>query len=323
MSNAEPRPRLGVSSCLLGEEVRFDKGHKRDRFLTDELAPFVEFVPRCPEVAIGLGTPREPIHVVAGSGATDAVGIRSGDRVGARLRAYGRTQVALLGDLSGYVFKSRSPSCGPARVPLYRPDGRRDTAKTQGLYAHEIAAALPWLPVEDEGRLHDPGLRENFLIRVFTLHRLQRALGERPAAGALVSFHTDHKLLLMAHNVAGYRRLGRLVAGAGREPMPALALRYRDELMHSLAHPARVPHHVNVLQHVVGYLRRPLDAADRAELAQYIEEFRAGRIPWIAVRTLLRHHFRRHPDPYVARQVYFEPYPAALARSVPFPSANA
>jgi len=315
------RPRLGVSSCLLGERVRFDSGHKRDGFVHGDLARFVEFVPRCPEVAIGLGTPREPIHLVRTGSAIGARGVRSGREAGERLAAYGRDQAADLGDLCGYVFKSKSPSCGLERVPVYGENGRKTGDQTRGLYAEQITRALPWLPVEEEGRLHDPGLRDSFLIRVFTLHRLAAvAPGGEAAPGDLVEFHTRHKYLVLAHDVDAYRRLGRLVAGAGREPRAALFVDYRDGLMAALSSPARIPRHVNVLQHLIGYLRGRLDPDDRAELLARVEEFRAGRLPWIAVRTLLRHHFRRYPDPFVNRQVYLEPYPDELAATWPGPA---
>lgn len=290
-------PTIGVSSCLMGENVRFDTGHKRDRFLT-----------------VGLGTPREPIHLVAGTTHTDARGVRSGHAVGDRLRAYGDAQAQELQSLSGYLFKAKSPSCGLHRVPVYTADGHRTNSRGHGLYAERIIAAMPWLPVEDEGRLNDAGLRDNFLVRIFTLDRLQRTLMDgRPTPRALVDFHTDHKYLLMAHNVAAYKRLGQLVARAGTDPLDELVPLYRDELMHALSRPARVPRHVNVLQHLLGYLRDSLDREDRAEIADTIERFREGLLPWVAVRMLLRHHFRRHPDDWVNRQVYLEPYPDELA----------
>ncbi len=307
-------PVIGVSSCLMGENVRFDTGHKRDRFLTDRLARFVRCIPRCPEMAIGLGTPREPIHLVAAGTDTDARGVRSGHAVGDRLKAYGDAQAQELQGLSGYLFKAKSPSCGLHRVPVYTEDGHRTNRRCHGLYAERIIAAMPWLPVEDEGRLNDAGLRDNFLIRVFTLDRLQRALLDgHPTPRALVDFHTDHKYLLLAHNAAAYKRLGQLVARAGSEPLDGLVPRYRDELMHALSRPARVPRHVNVLQHLMGYLRDRLDQDDRAEIADTIERFREGLLPWVAVRMLLRHHFRRHPHDWVNRQVYLEPYPDELA----------
>ncbi|MGH8128739.1 MAG: DUF523 and DUF1722 domain-containing protein [Gammaproteobacteria bacterium] len=307
-------PRVGVSSCLLGEAVRFDAGHKRDLFLTDHLAHYVEFVPRCPEMAIGLGIPREPIHLVRTGDKMDAISVRSAQSVGVRLREYGEEQARALSDLCGYIFKSKSPSCGIGRVAVFGEDGQRTGGHTRGLYAQAITATLPWLPVEDEGRLRDTGLRDSFLVRVFTLDRLRRSLFEqKPTARALIDFHTDHKFLLLAHNVAAYKRLGQLVARAGCEPLEPLSEVYRDELMAALAHPARIPRHVNVLQHLLGYLRDRVDAGDRAELLSAIEDFRTGTLPWFAVRLLFRHHFRRHPDDFINRQVYLQPYPDELA----------
>lgn len=317
-----PRPTIGVSSCLMGEEVRFDTGHKRDRYLTDHLARFVDCVPRCPEMAIGLGTPREPIHLVQAAGVPDARGVRSGNPVGERLREYGDRQASELRGLSGYLFKAKSPSCGLHRVPVYTAGGQRSNDRAHGLYAERIIAAMPWLPVEDEGRLNDAGLRENFLVRVFTLDRLRRALIDVPATPrALVDFHTDHKYLVLAHNAAAYKRLGQLVAAAGSEPLDALVPRYRDELMAALSRPARIPRHVNVLQHLLGYLREGLDREDRAEVVDTIEQFRLGHLPWAAARTLLRHHLRRNPNEWANRQVYLEPYPDELAAPYPGPAS--
>lgn len=318
MNMTWPRPAIGVSSCLMGEHVRFDSGHKRDRYLTDVLAQFVTCVPRCPEMGIGLGTPREPIHLVDAGGTTDAWGVRSGWAVGDRLREYGDRQVRELEGISGYLFKSKSPSCGLHRIPLYTAEGRRTHRKAHGLYAQQFISAMPWLPVEDEGRLNDAGLRDNFLVRVYTLDRLQRTLlRPRPTAGALVDFHTDHKYLLLAHNPAAYKRLGQLVAQAGTKPLDELVLQYRDELMDALSRPSRIPLHVNVLQHLLGYLSDRLDRDDRAELVGAIEAFRTGNLPWVAVRMLMRHHFRRHPHDFINRQVYLAPYPDELA--VPWP----
>lgn len=306
-------PQVGISSCLLGENVRYDGGHKRSRFLTDRLAPFVCFVPVCPEMGIGLGAPREAIRLTGGAENLRIVGSRSGRDVTGALEKFGRERAAGLQDLCGYVFKSRSPSCGLARVPVYDARGKRTAAVARGIYAETITRAFPWLPVEDEGRLNDPLLRDNFLVRVFTLNRLRRALEPRPSARALVAFHTDHKYLMMAHNTASYRRLGRLVAEAGTRPIAELTEVYREELMRGLARVAGVSHHANVLQHLLGHLRGHLDSGDRAEIAALIERFRSGRLPLAALRILLLHHFRRHPDPFVTRQVYFEPYPEALA----------
>ena len=317
---SRPRPTIGVSSCLMGENVRFDSGHKRDRYVTEVLARFVDCVPRCPEMAIGLGTPREPIHLVDVEGDIDARGVRSNRAVGDRLRDYGDRQVRELEGISGYLFKSKSPSCGLHRIPHYTVDGQRTHRKSHGLYAQRFISSMPWLPVEDEGRLNDAGLRDNFLIRVFTLDRLQRTLlSSPPSADALIDFHTAHKYLLLAHNPEAYKRLGRLVARAGTEPLDDLVIQYRDALMQALSRPSRVPLNVNVLQHLLGFLRDRLDSEDRAELVNSIEAFRARKLPWVAVRMLMRHHFRRHPHDFINRQVYLEPYPDELAAPWPGP----
>lgn len=318
---AAPRPRVGVSSCLLGERVRYDGGHKRDPFLAERLARHVDFVPRCPEIAIGLGAPREPIRLVRQGDGVEARGVHTGLEAGPRLCAYADEQAALLAGLSGYVFKSKSPSCGVRRVPWYRPAGGRIGGYVRGLYAERIATALPWLPIEDEDRLSDPGRRDSFLVRIFTLHRLQRAFAHSPAARVLVDFHSDHKLLLLAHNVAAYRRLGRLVAGADRTAPAALPATYRNELMRALRRPASVPGHVNALQHLAGYLRASLDTVERHALAREIDAYGAGEVSWAAVCALLREHFRRYPHPWVARQVYFAPYPEELAAPAPEPES--
>ncbi len=307
-----PRPRVGISSCLLGEPVRYDAGHKRNRFLADTLSRFVDFLPRCPEMAIGLGAPREPIHLVRSGTGLTAQGVHSGEDVGNRIRNYGQEQGRELGELCGYVFKSRSPSCGLARVPVYGAKGPIRGISQSGLYAEQIRCALPWLPVEDEGRLNDSRLRENFLIRIFTLHRFRQALSSGFSARALVEFHTAHKYLLLAHGVGGYRSLGRLVATAGNTPEQVLVPKYREGLMAALQRPAPVSGHVNVLQHLLGHLRGRIDNTDRAELVREIEGFREGRLPWAAIRLLVCHHLRRNPDPFASRQVYLAPYPDAL-----------
>lgn len=318
---ASDPPRIGISSCLLGEPVRYDGGHKRNAFIAGGLARFVDFVPRCPEVAVGLGVPREPLRLTRDGGHLGARGVDSGTEAGTGLTRYGDQQAPQLTGLCGYLFKSRSPSCGPWRVPVFGADGNRLNVGARGLYAARIVAALPWLPVEDEERLQDPALRNSFLTRVFTLHRLQRALAEGTTAQALVAFHTDHKLLLLAHHVAAYRRLGRLVAGAGSGSVATLIADYRARLMQALHRPARIAGHVNALQHLAGYLRGSLTAAARRELAQAIDAYAAGQVPWTAVRTLLQGHFRRHPHAWVARQVYFEPYPEALATPAAEPAS--
>lgn len=304
--------RIGISSCLLGQEVRFDKGHKRDGFITGTLSEYFEFVPLCPEVAIGLGVPREPIRLVGGAESPRAVGVRTESLdVTDALVDYGRRMARELGDVSGYIFKSKSPSCGMERVKIYTSKGPA-SKNGIGLYAREIMRGRPLLPVEEEGRLNDPVLRENFIERVFAYRRWQDATASRLTPAKIVAFHTAHKLSLMAHSPEQYRSLGRLVADAGKRPLAELAEAYITGFMEAMKRRATRKRHANVLMHLMGYLKRKLDSEDKAELREVIDAYRLGYVPLVVPITLLNHHFRRHPDPYVARQIYLNPHPKEL-----------
>lgn len=307
-----PRIRIGISSCLLGEPVRFDGNHKHDHYLSGTLGQVFEFVPVCPEVGIGLGVPRPTIHLVGPPDAPHLIGVKIADLdVTEQMIAYGRRMARRLGDLSGYIFKSKSPSCGMERVKLY--DGKGGGSKQGiGLYAREIMRVHPLLPVEEEGRLGDPLLRDNFLERVFTYHRWQRLTAQRLTPRALIDFHTRHKLALMAHGTEPYRALGRLIADAGQRPIRELADEYITGLMQALRQRATARRHTNVLMHVMGYLKQQLDRDDKGELLELIDDYRRDRVPRIAPITLLKHHFRRHPNDYIAGQTYMNPDPLEL-----------
>jgi uncharacterized protein YbgA (DUF1722 family)/uncharacterized protein YbbK (DUF523 family) len=309
---------IGISSCLLGEAVRYDGRHQRDAYIVGTLGAHFRFVPVCPEVAVGLGIPRPPIRLVAdGTGPPRALGIRDAalDPSDA-LRAYGRRMAGELGDLSGYLFKEGSPSCGMERVKVYRPTGGAPALRGVGLYAAELMAARPALPCEEEGRLGDPGLREHFLERVYAYHRWRTLLAGGLTPGRLVEFHERHQLALLAHGAEPAQRLGRLVSGAGaargKAALAALGAKYGLEFMAVLRRRATRRTHANVLQHLRGYLKRALDAADQAELGEAFSAYRQGQVPRVVPLTLLRHHFRRHPHPDVAGQTYLEPHPAEL-----------
>jgi uncharacterized protein YbgA (DUF1722 family)/uncharacterized protein YbbK (DUF523 family) len=305
--------RIGVSSCLLGAEVRYDGGHKRDRFLTDVLARHVEFVPVCPELEAGMGVPRPPVRLVRAGNEVRMVETASGRDHTARMRAFASRRVAALRglDLCGWVLKRDSPSCGMERVKVYEPGvpGRREG---QGLFAQALMAALPHLPVEEEGRLLDPALRENFVERVFAYRRLRDLLGRRFGPRELVAFHTAHKLQLMAHSPEAYRALGRLVAGQKRVSRAVLRERYEAGFMAALARRATPGRNANVLQHMAGYLRDGLAAPDRAELAESIHDYRRGLVPLVVPLTLVRHFARRLGVAYLLGQLYLEPHPKEL-----------
>jgi len=307
-----PKIRLGISSCLLGQKVRFDGNHKHDSFLTGTLGQFFEWVPVCPEVAIGLGIPRPPIRLVGSLASPRAVGVKDASiDVTDKLAAYGKRQAHALENLSGYVFKSKSPSCGMERVKVYRAVGA-PAANGRGIYADAFLSAQPWLPAEEEGRLGNPRLRENFIERVFVYRRWQQLVARGLTASRLVEFHTQHKLALMAHHVEACRALGRLVAQAGRRNLKEFGQDYILRLMDALQRPATPARHANVLMHLMGYLKKNLDAADKAELLELIHAYRQGETPFAAPLTLLRHYFRRFPDPYIMHQTYLHPDPREL-----------
>ena len=303
---------IGISSCLLGEEVRFDGGHKRDAYINGTLNQCFEFVPVCPEVAIGLGTPRQPIRLVSTAAGVRAIGVKDNALdVTDRLHEYGLEMGAKLHELCGYILKRASPSCGMERVKVYTEKGIPLKAGT-GIYTSALAQALPLLPMEEEGRLGDPVLRENFIERVFIYARWQDEMADGVTARKLVEFQTCHKLQIMAHSQASYRRLGRLAADAGKLPIDELGHAYLVELMSCLKQKCTRHSHTNVLQHLMGYLKNKIDTEDKQELLEVIEAYRCSLIPLIVPTTLLLHHFRRHPHPYVAKQYYLRPHPTEL-----------
>jgi uncharacterized protein YbgA (DUF1722 family)/uncharacterized protein YbbK (DUF523 family) len=304
--------RIGISSCLLGQEVRFDGGHKRDSYINGTLQQYFEFIPVCPEIAVGLGVPREPIRLVTTETGTRVVGTRNPKLdVTEALREYGERKGREMRDIAGYILKRGSPSCGMERVKVYTPAGMPNKSEP-GMYARTFMETQPLLPIEEEGRLGDPVLRENFIGRVFVYHRWQTLLRDSLTPAKLVDFHTRHKLLILAHNQAAYRRMGRFVARAGIEDLDTLATGYVHELMTALKRRAGRRHHMNVLQHLLGYLRKQLDASDRAEMHETIGAYGKGLVPLIVPITLLKHHFRRHPHPYIENQYYLSPHPAEL-----------
>lgn len=305
--------RIGISACLLGERVRFDGGHKRDAFLTETFGRFVEWVPVCPEVECGLGTPRETMRLVRGEAGLRLVTGKSGVDLTARMERFSRSRVSALAaeDLCGYVLKKDSPSCGLERVKIYEGSGT-STRTGRGLFAAALLDAYPYLPVEEEGRLVDPRLRDNFVERVFAYWRLRGLFAARWTVGNLVRFHSSHKLLLLAHSTDAYRQLGRLVAGARGLPRREVEQRYVEGFMQALARLATVRTHTNVLQHMAGYFKDRLDAASKRELADTIGDYRRGLVPLVVPLTLLGHHVRMHDVTYLADQAYLQPHPKEL-----------
>ena len=304
--------RIGISSCLLGCKVRFDGGHKQDDFLVNTFGSWVQWVPVCPEVEVGMGTPRESIRLVRDGDRTALVAPKSGRDWTDTMRTYAARRTAELADadLCGYVLKKDSPSCGMERVKVYG-DGM-PVKSGRGLFAAVLLDRFPDLPVEEEGRLCDPRLRDNFVERVFAYHRVKRLFAQRWTVGGLVAFHTAHKLQLMAHSPQAYTALGRMVAAAKGAPRAELARGYTSTFMQGLRVIATARRNTNVLLHVVGYFKKLLDAAARAELLAVVEDYHRGLVPLVVPITLVRHHVRTHDVTYLAGQTYLAPHPKEL-----------
>lgn len=305
--------RIGVSSCLLGERVRWDGGHKKDAFLVDQLARFVEWVPVCPEVESGMGTPRPTVHLVRDGDELRMLETRSGRDHTQVMRRFARKRVRALArvDLCGYVLKRDSPSCGMERVKVRREKGM-PVRDGRGLFAQTLLDVLPQLPVEEEGRLHDAALRENFVERVFAYRRLRDLFSGRFRRRSAVAFHTAHKLQIMAHSPQSYAEMGRLVAAVARVEPREFRGRYAEAFMTALRVRATRGRNTNVLQHMAGYLREHLDGASREELAELIQDYRRGLVPLVVPLTLIRHHARRFRVDYLLGQVYLDPHPKEL-----------
>ena len=303
-ADARARPRVGVSSCLLGEPVRFNGGHSRSRFLTDELGPHVDWVSYCPEMEIGLGAPRETLrltvdgHLVSRSGSADHTAAMAA--------------LPLPAGLDGYVFKAKSPSCGIHGIARYGPDGQPSDHRGRGVFAQRLIARFPLLPVEDEGRLNDAVLREEFTERLFAFARLAALISASWEPRDLVSFHARHKLQLLAHDPVRYRGAGRIVAAAGSVPREVTEAAYRDVFLAALTTKASRGRHANALYHAFSRIGRRLGAQRRADLAARIESYRRGADPLSVPVAILAHYASDGELPWLAGQTYLEPFPAAL-----------
>jgi uncharacterized protein YbgA (DUF1722 family)/uncharacterized protein YbbK (DUF523 family) len=305
--------RLGISACLLGQNVRYDGGHQLDRFLRDTLGRFVEFVPVCPEVEMGLPIPRETLRLVGDPEAPRLVFSRSNEDVTERMTAWAQKRLSALEReaLCGFIFKGRSPSSGMARVKLYDRFGV--PAKTGvGLFARLFMEHFPLLPVEEDGRLHDPRLRENFIEAIFTFRRWRDLLAAGATAAALVAFHARHKLLFMSHSVELARQMGRLTSRAGELSHGRLLEDYQRLLMQTVRTLATPAKHSNVLQHALGYFKRQLTEDEKREMLQLVEQYRYGNVPLVVPLTLLNHYVRKYQPPWLDEQVYLCPHPIEL-----------
>lgn len=312
----DERIKIGISACLVGQEVRYDGGHKRDGYITGTLGLYFDFVPLCPEVGAGLGVPRPTMHLVRQQGALRAVNIKDAsiDHTEA-LERYTGAVIPQLAGVSGYILKKNSPSCGMERVKVYPLEKQNLPPERDGvgIFARTLRERFPLLPLEEEGRLCDPVLRENFIERVFVYQRWQQLLASGMKPADLVTFHAEHKYILMAHDQDIARELGQMVAQAGAtEDFSSLANAYICLMMTALEKRVSRGQHANVLMHLMGYLKSCIDAEDRQEMLETIHQYRHGYVPLIVPITLLKHHFRRHPLPYIERQHYLNPHPGEL-----------
>jgi uncharacterized protein YbgA (DUF1722 family)/uncharacterized protein YbbK (DUF523 family) len=306
--------KIGISACVLGEKVRFDGGHKASAFCLQQLASQVDYVPVCPEMAIGMPSPRPAIRLQLDQEQQVHL-VQSNDATVNHTRAmldFTETKLPQLAQLSGYIVCAKSPTCGMERVRLYDDKGQQLGKLGVGLYTRQLMQTFPWLPVEEDGRLFDPALKENFICRVFSCYDFQQTMRDGFSVGKLVAFHSRYKFLVMAHSPVAYRQLGRLVAQAKLFTEAELEQRYLLELMQALKNIASRKQHANVLQHLQGFLKHGLTAQAKQELAQLIHRYRQGFVPLLAPLTLLQHHLQLQPNKYVSTQRYFAPYPESL-----------
>ena len=309
----EDKIRLGISTCLLGENVRYDGGHKRDRFIIDTLGEFVEFVPVCPEVECGLPVPRESMHLAGDPESPRLVTTLTKIDHTERMVNWARKRLGELEkeNLCGFIFKSNSPSSGMERVKVYNERGM--ALKTGiGMFARAFMDHFPLIPVEEDGRLHDIKLRENFIERIFALKRWRELLGHHQSRGKLVAFHTEHKLLILSHSQKHSRILGKLVAEAKKIPAEQLYSQYEVIFTEALRLKTTIKKNINVLQHMMGYFKKQLSADEKRELLETIDQYRGEYIPLIVPVTLIKHYVRKYDQHYLKQQLYLNPHPIEL-----------
>jgi len=309
----EENLKIGISRCLLGDKVRWDAGHKHDRYLTDTLGQFVQYVPVCPEVEAGFGIPRESMRLTGNPQKPRLITFKSKADVTDQMIRWAEKRVKELEkeDLCGFIFKSDSPSSGMIRVKVYNENGMPDK-KGVGLFARAFIHHFPLIPVEDDGRLHDPGIRENFIERLFTLKRWRDNNAKSKNMGNLVDFHTRHKLLILSHSQHHYRQMGKLVADGKKIPLNELYEKYEYLLLEGLALKTTVSKNVNVLQHLMGYFKKELTAEEKLELLGVFGQYRQGLIPLIVPITLINHYVHKYDQPYLKIQTYLNPHPVEL-----------
>lgn len=305
--------RIGISACLLGQNVRYDGGHKLDRYLRDTMGAFVEWIPVCPEVECGLPTPREAVRLVGDPRSPRLMTSRTGKDLTGQMRSWISKRLPELEkeDLCGFVFKTKSPSSGMRDIKVYTEKGMPST-KGVGMFARDFMDRFPMIPVEDEGRLHDAGIRENFIERVFVFHRWKAMTEGDLKLSRLVDFHTDHKYLIMSHSPKHLSVLGRIVAETKGKRIEDIFNDYFNALFDTLRLKSTVKKHVNVLHHMVGYFKKLISPDEKQELLEVIENFHRLYVPLVVPLTLLGHYVKKYNQPYLSGQIYLNPHPVEL-----------
>jgi len=309
----EEKVKIGISSCLLGNPVRWNAGHKLDRFLTNTLGQFVEYVPVCPEVEAGFGIPRESLRLVGDPERPRLVTFKTKTDLTDQMNRWAQKRVRELEkeDLCGFIFKSDSPSSGMIRVKVYSEKGMPRKIGV-GMFARAFMEHFPRIPVEDDGRLHDPAIRENYIERIFTLRRWRDVADNPPKMGKLVDFHTRNKLLLLSHSQKHYRLMGQLVANAQKMPLKELYDQYEQELLAALALKTTLRKNNNVLQHLMGYFKKQLTSDEKQELLEVFGQYNREYVPLLVPLTLINHYVRKYDQPYLKTQTYLNPHPLEL-----------
>jgi uncharacterized protein YbgA (DUF1722 family)/uncharacterized protein YbbK (DUF523 family) len=309
----ETKFKIGISSCLLGNPVRWNAGHKLDRFLTNTLGQFVEYVPVCPEVEAGFGVPRESVRLVGDPENPRMITFKSKKDLTDQMKRWAKKRVKELEkeDLCGFIFKSDSPSSGMIRVKVYSEKGMPRKVGV-GMFAKAFMDHFPRIPVEDDGRLHNPAIRENFIERIFSLKRWRDIAAKSPRIGKLVDFHSRNKLLLLSHSQKHYRLMGKLVANGKKLTPKKLFDQYEQLLLEALALKTTAKKNNNVLQHLMGYFKKQLTADEKQELLEVFEQYRNGYVPLLVPLTLINHYVRKYDQPYLKIQTYLNPHPVEL-----------
>jgi uncharacterized protein YbgA (DUF1722 family)/uncharacterized protein YbbK (DUF523 family) len=307
--------KIGVSSCLIGEKVRWNGDHKQDRYVKDTLSRFFEYVPVCPEVEVGMGTPRETVALYGTLENPKMLSKKTQTDWTRKMNRYTKDRIKSLDndDLCGYIFKSKSPSCGLARIPVHDELDRSKARHGAGIFADAYIKANPLVPTEDEGRLNDSRIRENFIVRVFSFYRLKNnLLNQKAKAENLVQFHTAHKFLLLAHSRKHYQILGKIVAEVKNNPWNRVLSSYIFSFMEALTLKSTTKKNTDVLLHMIGFLKKMLTKSEKEDILAAIEDYRNELIPLIVPATLVRHQVKKHKIEYLMNQIYLNPHPKEL-----------